>query len=426
MRITASIIVISGVALVVILLLQYSIHQREHIDSLVQAKQYDHMYQQWFKVRANRAQVHLQDLQDAGCARALIAPICIDWGAEYLPTPESVRGIYLTSHAVGDANIRARLLRLVEDTEINTVVIDIKETDGIVATHMGDYAQIPFQEERMPGIQSLLEELYEREVYTIARIVLFKDQRWTEVFPEDAVKRKDDPQTVWTDYRGKKYVDPGAQAYWEYLVALSMRVHQMGFDEIQVDYVRFPSDGNMANTYYPHSQDKLDVLGGMNGRVAVIDAFSRYYTSALRAQHPDIVLSADTFGMTTSLNNDLTIGQMQDSFMKYFDYVSPMVYPSHYPEFFVPLEGHPDNHPYEVVKKAMDDGVAKAQRAGQDPDKLRPWLQDFTCSWCEGYYPYGAREVREQIQATYDAELDSWLLWNAGSRYTKTALEKIH
>lgn len=169
MRITASIIVISGVALAVILLLQYSIHQGEHIDSLVRAKQYDHMYQQWFKVRANRAQAHLQDLQDAGCARAEITfdnttcdfisdcyqdvelqvirsePICIDWGAEHLPTPASVRGIYLTSHAVGDASIRARLLRLVEDTEINTVVIDIKETDGIVATNMGDYAQIPFQ-----------------------------------------------------------------------------------------------------------------------------------------------------------------------------------------------------------------------------------------------------------------------------------------
>lgn len=275
----------------------------------------------------------------------------------------------------------------------------------------------------MPGIQLLLEELYERDVYTIARIVLFKDQRWTEVFPEDAVKRKDDPETVWTDYRGKKYVDPGSQAYWEYLVALSMRVHQMGFDEIQVDYVRFPSDGDTANTYYPHSQDKLDALGGMNGRVAVIDEFSSYYTSALRAQYPDIVLSADTFGMTTSLNNDLTIGQMQDSFMEYYDYVSPMVYPSHYPEFFVPLEGHADNHPYEVVKKAMSDGVAKAQRAGQDPDKLRPWLQDFTCTWCEGYYPYGAREVREQIQATYDAGLDSWLLWNAGSRYTRGALQ---
>lgn len=448
MRIIISIGIIVSIASIVFVYTQFILSQNNYAYTQLQSNRYENMHAHWQDIRLQKAKKYFAQLQDEGCKRVEVSytlkscttsreecfdqvqyhelrdkPVCTDWGVDYLDTPESVRGIYLTSHAAGDMDIRNRLLTLVQNTEINTVVIDIKETDGVVATQVGDYARIPFQEERMPGIQALLEELYEAEVYTIARIVLFKDQKWAEVFPQDAIKQKDNSEEVWTDYRGKTYIDPASPAYRSYLVTLSERVHQMGFDEIQVDYVRFPSDGDTANTYYPYSQEKLEELGLMDGRVAVIENFLKDYSDRLRKQYPDIVLSADTFGMTTSLSNDLTIGQMQESFMKYFDYVSPMVYPSHYPEFFVPLEGHPDNHPYEVVKKAMNDGVVKAERAGQDPNKLRPWLQDFTCAWCDGYFPYGAKEVREQIQATYDTGLDSWILWNAGSRYTRGALE---
>ncbi|MFW0871080.1 MAG: putative glycoside hydrolase [Patescibacteria group bacterium] len=448
MRLITLLIFVIGIIGGIFFYMRFIINQDYYAYIQLQGDRYQAMRASWEANYRHNARRAFRKLREEGCQEMQVAysgascmstrtdcfdnlhtnnirhnPQCIHWGGQYLDTPESVRGVYLTSYAVGDANIRSRILKLISETEINTVVIDIKESDGIVATELGDYDHIPFQKEMMPGIDTLLEKLYNQRVYTIARIVLFKDQKWAEAFPEDAVKRKDDPTRVWKDYRGKTYIDPGSDAYRAYLIALSLRIHQMGFDEIQVDYIRFPSDGDTANTYYPYSQNALDTLGAMNGRVAVLEEFMRDYTEALRAVYPDIVLSADTFGMTTSLNNDLSIGQMQKSFMEYFDFVSPMVYPSHYPKFFIALEGHPDNHPYEVVYKAMNDGVLKAQRAGQDPNKLRPWLQDFTCTWCTGYFPYGAEEVRAQIKATYDAGLDSWLLWNAGSRYTRGALK---
>jgi len=178
----------------------------------------------------------------------------------------------------------------------------------------------------------------------------------------------------------------------------------------------------MANTHYPYSQKTIDELGEVDGRVAVLNEFMEYYTTQLRTRHPDIVISADVFGMVTSLNDDLTIGQKLEPFLTHFDYVMPMVYPSHYPRGFINKPGHPDNYPYEIIYKSMRDGIAKAEAAGLDTDKLRPWLQDFTCTWCAGYFAYGGAELREQIQATYDSGLDSWWLWNAANRYSTSGL----
>ena len=355
-------------------------------------------------------------------ADLLFEPVCTNYGIVRIQTPESVRGIYMTSLAAGSTNFRNRLIELVESTELNTIVIDIKEIDGYTGTPIGNSEQFPFQSDVMGDVRELIEDLHERDIYVIARIVLFKDAAWVDAHPDQAVQRKDNRGVVWTDYGGKKFIDPGATPFWDYLVELSSATYNLGFDEIQADYIRYPSDGQMSNTYYPYSQDTIDELGPMNGRVATLNEFAEYYTTALRERHPEIVISADVFGMVTSLDDDLTIGQTLEPFLEHFDYVSPMVYPSHYGTGFVSLPGHPDNHPYEVVKKAMDDGVRKANNAGINPDKLRPWLQDFTCTWCAGYFPYGADEVREQIQATYDAGLDSWILWNAANRYTRGGL----
>ena len=129
-------------------------------------------------------------------------------------------------------------------------------------------------------------------------------------------------------------------------------------------------------------------------------------------------LSIDLFGMTTTNTDDLNIGQNLENALKYFDYVSPMVYPSHYPKGFNGY-ANPAAKPYEIVKFSMNSAVERAVKASTTPLKLRPWLQDFNLG-----ATYDAPMVRAQIQATYDSHLNSWMLWNASNRYTIKALDK--
>ncbi len=133
-------------------------------------------------------------------------------------------------------------------------------------------------------------------------------------------------------------------------------------------------------------------------------------------------LSVDFFGMTATNYDDLNIGQVLETAVPYFDYISPMVYPSHYPVNFMGYKSvaEVNAHPYEIVKFSMDSAVRRVKAVGGDPLQMRPWLQDND-------YPvhYTPAMVRAQIQATYDAGLTSWMLWDAGNTYTREALNVI-
>ena len=146
----------------------------------------------------------------------------------------------------------------------------------------------------------------------------------------------------------------------------------------------------------------------------VIRSFFSFLEENLRPT--GVFLSADLFGMTTTNKDDLNIGQVLEYALPYFDYIDPMVYPSHYPPNF---NGYadPNKYPYEVVKFSMDKAVARAIAASTTPDKLRPWLQDFDYGG-----NYDIAEVKAQIKATYDSGLDSWMLWSPSNVYTRGAL----
>jgi len=213
---------------------------------------------------------------------------------------------------------------------------------------------------------------------------------------------------VWKDGKGISWLDPGATEVWDYLVEIGREAHRIGFDELNFDYIRFPSDGNMNDIAYPYSKDRPKPL--------VIKDFNAYIREKLGST--GAVLSADLFGMTTTNKDDLNIGQVLENAFPYFDYIAPMVYPSHYPAGFNGYK-NPAQKPYEIIKYSMDKAVARAITATTSPLKLRPWLQDFSLGAV-----YTPEMVRAQIQATYDAGLTSWLLWNASNRYTVGALEK--
>lgn len=378
--------------------------------------------------------------------------------APHLPTPEAVKGLYMTACVAATPAWRERLTRLVEETELNTLIIDVKDYTGGVSFDVDDprFDQAEHANCFVSDMREWLSELHERGIYTVARITVFQDPLYAQAHPDVAVQRQSD-KSVWKDNKGLSFVDAGAKGFWDYIATLAEASYRAGFDELNFDYIRFPSDGDMRDIYYPISENTV-MADITYGKAAVVRSFFSYIHDRLTALESPSgegrpILSADLFGMTTTNPDDLNIGQVLEDALPYFDYVAPMVYPSHYPSGFIGLS-NPAAYPYEVIKHSMDRAVGRtrivsngsytdtattsasssvpvhktaqdrsreklteAQRRRISPDQLRPWIQDFDLG-----ATYDAAKVRAQIQATYDAGLDSWMLWSASNRYTESAL----
>lgn len=325
----------------------------------------------------------------------------------YVPTPAIVKGIYMTSWTASSNDLRGGLVKLIDDTELNTVVIDIKDYSGkIVFPEISDRLKAYGSEEiRISDLKEFIESLHKKNIYVIARIAVFQDAYFVKFRPDLAVKNKEGTK-VWKDKKGISWIDPGSREYWDYIILLSKEARKIGFDEVNFDYIRFPSDGNMEDISYPWSTTTPKAL--------VLKNFFKYLHNGL--SDSGLKISADLFGMTTTAIDDMGIGQVLENTLPYFDYVDPMVYPSHYPPTFEGFKD-PEEHPYDVVHFAMGGAVARAKIASTSSEKLRPWLQDFGLKM-----NYGPEEVRAQIKATGDVGLSSWLLWSASNKYTQGAL----
>lgn len=329
----------------------------------------------------------------------------------HLPPPRPLRALYMTSWVAGTPTIRERLITLADTTEINALVIDIKDYTGRIAWLPEDpeLAALGAGEARVAEIKKFLADLHARDLYLIGRISVFQDQYLVSQRPELAVKRASDGG-VWRDRKGIAWLDPGSAEVWEYIVRLAREAYAVGFDEVNFDYIRFPSDGNMRDITYAET-----LPTGVIDRPAVLQKFFVYQQQEL-ADLP-VVRSVDFFGLTTVNPDDLGIGQVLERALPYFDYVAPMVYPSHYASGFIGL-ARPAEYPYEVVKYSLDKAAARAVAASSTPAKIRPWLQDFDLG-----ADYTAELVRAEKQAVYDAGLDSWMLWDPANRYTIEALD---
>jgi hypothetical protein len=348
----------------------------------------------------------------------------------HLKTPEPLKAIYMTSWAAGNDKFRKELFDIVSTTEVNAVVIDVKDYTGKISFIVEDSELASFgaSENRIPDIKDFIKKLHEKGVYVIARISSFQDSFLIKSHPEWAVKTKEG--NVWADYKGVKWLDTGAEPVWKYLVMVGKEAYADGFDELNFDYIRYPSDGNMKDISYSWSNGR--------SRREVLRSFFKYLREELSPI--GIPISVDLFGLTTTNSDDLGIGQNLLDALEYFDYVSPMVYPSHFAHGFIGYE-KPAEHPYDVVYYSMKKAAQKAVSttttdylAGIDMiasttpklytknpvnmNKLRPWLQAFDLGAI-----YTPAMVRTQIQATYDSGLTSWLLWDAACTYDKRALE---
>jgi hypothetical protein len=318
--------------------------------------------------------------------------------------PVTARGIYLSGYVAGDKQRRESLFQLVEDTELNTVVIDYKDSTGKTSYP----SQVPLAlesgagERKIGDLPELLAELRERGIYTIARIVVFQDPVFAAARTDQAVKNRR-TGGLWQDRNRLAWADPHSKAAWDYNIALAQEAAQLGFREVQWDYVRFPSDGALKDIEY--------TLADGRSKTEVITAFLSYAREELEG-YP-IYLSADIFGLITSVDNDQGIGQLFEEVAGAVDYISPMVYPSHYALGTYGLTD-PNKAPYETVYRAIKDGQ---ERLREGSGKLRPWLQDFSLG-----HSYGAEEVRVQIRALEELGIEEWLLWNPSNRYTRAAL----
>jgi len=332
-----------------------------------------------------------------------------DDAATRFPRPTHVRGIYLNAWTAGSRSRRARLFDLVERTELNTVVIDIKDATGYVSHP----SQVPLVREvgatgevRIRDLPALLGQLEEAGIYPIARIVVAKDPLLAEGRPDLAIQ--DSAGGPWLDQNEVKWLNLHHPEVWDYHLQLALEVVRAGFPEIQWDYVRFPDapEDLLARAVYPEAHGRT--------KAEAVRAFLGHSREILGAE--GVVVTADVFGVTTSYSRDVGIGQLWESFIDQVDVALPMVYPSHYWTGSYGYE-EPNAYPYEVVRRALRD--ARRRSAAVDgAGATRPWLQDFTL----GEPAYGSPEVRAQIQAVYDTGIQEWILWNPGSRYTEAAL----
>lgn len=332
--------------------------------------------------------------------------------AKHIKTPEPLKAIYMTSWVAGTPNFRQRLIKLIEETEINAVVIDIKDYSGKISFLIDEepFHSLGSSENRIRDIRGLIEELHEKNIYVIGRVSVFQDQHLLEKWPEETVRKNSDRDEVWRDRKGLGWVDPGSERVWQYHLELAKIAHEAGFDEINFDYIRFPSDGNMRDIFYPYSEGRV--------KREVIREFFEFLNENIRNSEDDsrMIISADLFGMVTTNTDDLGIGQVLEDGLLNFDYVAPMVYPSHFPNNWAGIP-KPAEAPYEVIYKSMKRAVERAENIDVDPLKLRPWLQDFNLG-----ATYTKDLVKAQIQATYDVGITSWMLWDPKNIYTKDAL----
>jgi hypothetical protein len=330
----------------------------------------------------------------------------------HIKPPPVVKGLYMTSWVAGTPRLRQEVVDLIDQTEINALVIDIKDYTGKIAFQIDHplIKEIGSAEGRISDIEAFIDLLHKKGVYVIGRIAVFQDPHFVKVRPKLAVRRESDGG-VWKDRKGISWLDAGSLEVWQYTVAIAEESYKKGFDELNFDYIRFPSDGNMNDIRYPVSEDRE--------KRQVIEDFFAYISNRLR--RAQIPISADLFGMTTTNTDDLNIGQVLESALPYFDYIAPMVYPSHYPPSFIGF-ANPAEKPYEVIKYSMDSAVERvklfdATVASTSIQKLRPWLQDFDLG-----ATYTADMVRKQIQAVYDSGLSSWTIWSPSNKYTAEAL----
>ena len=371
-------------------------------------------------------------------------------------TPVKVKGIYVSAYVAGMEDLMDEIIAQIDRTELNAVVIDVKDDHGRVTFAMDSPSAqaIGACVNYIPDMKTLAAKLKEHDIYMIARIPAFRDPYLAEARPDWCCMLADG--SVFRDRNKLAWVNPYKKEVWNYLVEIGKMAGEAGFDEIQFDYIRFCTEKGMQNVVFSEE----DTQG--KSRQEIILEFVQYAYDQLAAE--GLFVSADVFGVVMSGGADAhAVGQDYGEMAASLDYICPMIYPSHYGDGYFGI-AHPDAQPYQTIAAALnqskqtlawakemaerkktagtEEDEVNAAGAGnevtileeaaeeenendvqeEEPDSLRqaivrPWLQDFTASYLKHHIAYGPQQVKEQIQAVYDAGYEEWILWDAKVTY---------
>jgi hypothetical protein len=322
-----------------------------------------------------------------------------------------IRGLYLNRFSVQSANKMARLLAMADSTEINAFVVDVKDefglnfvsSDPLLRKNAGSMT-------KATNLRAWVDSMRAHGVLPIARIVVFKDSVAARANPEHVIRKADG--SAWRDEKGLTWVNPYANAIWEYNFRVGDEAIRMGFGEIQFDYIRFPE---------PYRRLAPQVFPEQRGRSKTQALVEFLRTAKARYDRQGVRTTADVFGLVTTVRGALEVGQMWEPLSREVDVMLPMVYPSHYPRGSFGV-ARPNAEPYRIIHTAISRARQRDEVIAITGEHVRPWIQAFTL----GKPAYGPEQIRAQKQAVYDAGYEGWVLWHPGSRYEQfvPALEK--
>lgn len=329
-----------------------------------------------------------------------------------------VKGLYLTAYSAGSAKKMDEIISLIDKTELNAVVIDIKDYSGKILydSQLKIVNDLKTDENRLGNVQSLIKKLHDKHIYVIARQTVFQDPVLAAKKPEWAIKNKSG--NLWRDNKGLAWVDPSKKEVWSYNVAIAKEAIGFGFDEINFDYVRFPSDGNMSQAVFatPVVEPHERLTTGQAGNEKKYEVMKRFYHFLnIKLKDEPAWVSLDMFGfvMEKKGEDDMRIGQRIADAVDEVDYISPMMYPSHYPSGHLGLK-NPAQFPAIVLENGLKLGAPKFvdKRA-----QVRPWIQAFNLGAV-----YDAEKIRAEINEVEKYANAGWLMWNAANRYSSAGL----
>ncbi|MBU4310593.1 putative glycoside hydrolase [bacterium] len=322
--------------------------------------------------------------------------------------PFTPKALYLSFYGIGDKTLRESALKLIQETELNALVIDVKGDRGMLPYK----STIPLAAEvgaqkiiTVKDMSGLIKSLKEKDIYTIARIVVFKDNLLALKRPDLAVKTQSGE--IWRDREDLAWVDPFKKEVWDYNINIAVEIAQYGFDEIQFDYVRFPDPSSF----------QCSMPNTMENRVKAISGF--LLEAKKRLLPYNVFLSADIFGYVCWNLNDTYIGQTLEELAPHLDYLSPMLYPSGF-QYGIPGYRIPVTNPYEIVYLALK---RAQERTNLPAIRFRPWLQAFRDYAFDGRI-FEEKEIRDQINAAEKFGSHGWMLWNPRNIYSGDGLKR--
>jgi len=342
------------------------------------------------------------------------------WMADYVDkrTPVEAKGVYLSPDVAKNSAYMEELLYYLDTTELNAVVIDVKADSGAIVYAMENETAKEIGALRsIVNMPSIVKTLKDHGVYVIARLVAFKDPILAKAKPELTFYNQDGSKFY--DTSNSAWVSPYKHEVWEYLAEVGISCADIGFDEINYDYMRFPTDGVANINWGVEAETKT--------KTEAITEGIKYLCETLRMH--DVYVSADVYGIVISSKLDAAaVGQDYKEMSRYLDYICPMIYPSHYGFGYAGIP-YPDKEPAKIIKMALNSSNKKIAEIPEYQHRAicRPWLQDFTASYLgtkngeDRYLVYDAEVLRIQMEATYESGLTDWLLWNAGGYYTEDA-----